>query len=236
MSTTEKPLPPDENIAPVHLAIVLPFYAVAVLVWSLRIWTRVWPRFAMTATDYLITVAMACKTVSLAFYVVAIRHGFGRHNHFISAHDAFMIHRYLLGVYMTGVVVSAFARMSIAVLLLRFTTARAWRVAIWTIIGGQVGYVVVYEIVQLVQCKSVLMGSDSRCMSRAMVLTSTYILMGTSSPFFRLACKGKPDQFALQASPSSATSSARRCPCSSSGACRAPSSRRRSSSSSWPRA
>ncbi|KAK1828755.1 hypothetical protein QBC39DRAFT_415621 [Podospora conica] len=181
MSTPEKPIPPDENISPVHLAIVLPFYAVAVIVWSLRIWTRLWPRFTMTTTDYLITIAMACKTVSLAFYIVAIGHGLGRHNHYIGPHDTFMIHRYLLGVYMTGVVVSAFARISIAVLLLRFTTARAWRVAIWAIIAAQVGYVVVYEIVQLVQCKSVLMGEGgSRCMSKAMVLTSTYILMGLS--------------------------------------------------------
>ena len=196
MSTTEKPVPPDENIAPTHLAIVLPFYAIAVLVWSLRIWTRLWPRFTMTATDYLITVAMACKTVSLAFYFVAIRHGFGRHNHFIPAHDAFMINRYLLGVYMTGVVVSASARISIAVLLLRFTTARAWRVAIWIIIAAQVGYVVAYEIVQLVQCKSVLMGSGSRCMSRAMVFTSSYILMSTSLHSLWLVCTKETDPFA----------------------------------------
>lgn len=183
MSTTDPTLPPNDNVAPVHLAIILPFYAVAVIVWSLRTWTRVWPRFAMTATDYLITVAMACQTVSLAFYLVATRHGFGRHNHYILAHDEFMINRYLLGVYMAGVVVSAFARISIAVLLLRFTTARAWRVAIWTIIGAQVGYVVVYEIVQAVQCKGVLMGSNpSRCMNKTMVLTSTYILMGVSPP------------------------------------------------------
>lgn len=117
MSTTEKPLPPNDNLAPVHLAIVLPLYAVAVIVWSLRTWTRVYPRFAMTAPDYLITVAMACQTASLALYFVATRHGFGRHNDYISARDEFMIHRYLLGVYMTGVVVSAFARISIAVLL-----------------------------------------------------------------------------------------------------------------------
>jgi len=94
------------------------------------------------------------------------------------------------------VVVSASARISIAVLLLRFTTARAWRVAIWIIIAAQVAYVVAYEIVQLVQCKSVLMGSGSRCMSRAMVFTSSYILMSTSPHSLCLVCTMETDPFA----------------------------------------
>ena len=231
------PPPPDDNLAPTHAAIVIPLFAVAVLVWSVRIYTRLWPRFTMTAADYLITIAMACKTVSLAFYLVAMSHGFGRHSHYVSAHDAFMINRYLLGVYMAGVVVSASARISIAVLLLRFTTARAWRGAIWAVVGAQVGYVVVYEIVQLVQCQSVLVGaSNTRCMSRAMVLTSTYALMGMSLRPNLLCVKRMMADFVMgQASPSSATSSARPCPCSWCGACRGPSSKRRSSSSSWRR-
>jgi hypothetical protein len=114
----------------------------------------------MTAADYCITVAIAAETVYMAFYLLAIRHGFGRHNHYISPDDMVMINRYLLGIYLAGVVGSGFARISIAVLLLRFTMTRAGRIAVWVIIAIQIAYIVVFEIIQMVGVHFVHHGLD----------------------------------------------------------------------------
>jgi hypothetical protein len=111
--------------------------------------------------------------------IAAIEHGFGRHNVYISPSDKGFISSYLLGVFMTGVAVSGFARISIACLLLRFTTNRMWRIIIWITLVLQVGMVLTYEIVQLVQCKSVISDKvrwrGSSCLTKSQVWAFTYV-------------------------------------------------------------
>lgn len=108
----------------------------------------------------------------------AIAHGFGKHNAYISEKDEDLIKGYLLGVYMSGVPASCFARISIACLLLRFTTNRWWRALLWATIVLQVITVLTYEIAQFAQCGSVITKikpQDSRCLPPAQVMAFTFL-------------------------------------------------------------
>lgn len=108
----------------------------------------------------------------------AIQHGFGHHTAHIPTESIGLIGSYLLGVYMTGVVVSSFARVSIAALILRFTTNKRWRAAIWAIIALQIAFLIAYETVQIVQCRTVITDKTrvkgSKCMMKSQVRTFTY--------------------------------------------------------------
>jgi len=113
--------------------------------------------------------------------VAAIAHGFGRHNVDIPAAEEPLIKVYLLGIYMSGVAASCFARISIACLLLRFTTHRWWRILIWATMALQVVTVITYEVSQLVQCESVLTKinpHDSRCLPPKQVMAFTFLSFG----------------------------------------------------------
>lgn len=79
--------------------------------------------------------------------------------------------------------VSGFARISIASLLLSITPSRRWKFLLWGSITLQIVFMLSYEIVQLVQCKSTIAsqsrpsvnsGTNSQCMSRTAVLVFSY--------------------------------------------------------------
>lgn len=132
--------------------------------------------------------------------VAAIAHGFGRHNVDIPAAEEPLIKVYLLGIYMSGVAASCFARISIACLLLRFTTHRWWRTLIWATMALQVVTVITYEVSQLAQCESVLTKidtHDSRCLPPKQVMAFTFLSFGKhpqtrSSRFPRLTSSKPP--------------------------------------------
>lgn len=125
--------------------------------------------------------------------LAAIRDGFGKHTVHIEPEKTLTIWSNLLGAFMTGVATSGIARISIATLLLRFTIERAWRIAIWMLIGLQLGSVLAYEIVKLAQCQLVIGGhrvvKQSYCFSRTQVWALNYMNVGE----LRLgACPNRP--------------------------------------------
>jgi hypothetical protein len=63
-NTTTPMLPPNETRGPMLLASVLPFFGLALVVYAARIWTRLRPKFALTAADFTITIAMVSSTPS----------------------------------------------------------------------------------------------------------------------------------------------------------------------------
>ena len=114
--------------------------------------------------------------------VAAIRLGFGKHNAHIPKDNVMPIFNCLLGVFMTGVVVSGFARVSIACLLLRFTTNRWLRATIWATMAVQVSFVLAYSIVQLVQCRpsTPAMRRSAQCMTKSQIWAFTYVSVSAS--------------------------------------------------------
>ena len=106
-----------------------------------------------------------------------IASGFGRHNMYITDRPGVL--RNNLGVYMAGTGASCWARISIACLLLQFTTSRLWRVLIWMTVGLNALDFLMYEIVQLVNCTGVIMRGagttrGSSCLTPAHVWGFTY--------------------------------------------------------------
>jgi len=67
-TTTFTPLPTNTttttvhpNVGPQTMGTLTPLFAIALLVYTVRIWTRVRPKSRLNAADYMITVAMVCK-------------------------------------------------------------------------------------------------------------------------------------------------------------------------------
>lgn len=57
-SSSTAALPPDETRAPMLLGMLLPLLGFTLVVYAARIWFRISSRSALTAADYVITVAM----------------------------------------------------------------------------------------------------------------------------------------------------------------------------------
>lgn len=51
-------LPPDDTIGPMVLEILFPMFALAVLVWAIRIGSRLSPKIRLTSADLMITIAL----------------------------------------------------------------------------------------------------------------------------------------------------------------------------------
>jgi len=131
--------------------------------------------------------------------ISAIQHGFGRHNAYIAMSSYNAIFGDLLGIFMTGVIVSGFARVSIACLLLRITTGQLWRAVIWAALAVQILFVISYEAVQLAQCQSIIAGKvvvkDSTCLTKAQILAFTYVSIGKfqTDSGWRVTCRPSCD-------------------------------------------
>ncbi len=174
------PLPADEDRGPMLLVTIFPFLSVALLVYIIRIFTRL---CALTAADYTITVAMIAYALSVGFTTIAIQQGFGKHTPAIPNGTAgLIISNSLFGAWMTGVIVSGFARISVASLLLSISRSPCWKCLLWGIITLQLLFVLSYEIVQLVQlvrCRVTIPPqpriSQTQCFGPTGVLTFAYI-------------------------------------------------------------
>ncbi|KAK0639881.1 hypothetical protein B0T16DRAFT_249158 [Cercophora newfieldiana] len=145
------------------LASILSFSALVFVIYLARIWTRLRPKYALTAADYTITVAMVAKTLNIVFLVLAVQNGFGKHMVHIPGGTAGIItvSNLVLGCWMTGVLVSGFGRISIASLLLTLTSSFRWKMLLRLTIALQLLYMLTYEVVQLVQCQNII-SSKSR--------------------------------------------------------------------------
>jgi hypothetical protein len=90
---------------------------------------------------------------------MAVHRGYGRHVvHIPPGDNLYQLRVYIFAIFFTSNASSAFARISIACLLLQVTQRRSWRIAIVATIAVQAFMAVFYVIIQLVQCSS-LVGS-----------------------------------------------------------------------------
>lgn len=126
-----------------------------------------------------------CQAISLGFITSAVLHGFGKHAAFVPLADIGIMVDNLFGVYLSGLTASCFARVSIACLLLQFTRKRSWRVLIWSTIVLQFLTGLMYYVIQLVQCGSVLADKlkmeNSQCLIPNHVWGFTYAAVGKVS-------------------------------------------------------
>jgi hypothetical protein len=114
---------------------------------------------------------------------VAISYGFGKHTSDIpnGVPGIITVSNRILGCWITGVLTSGFARISIACLLLSITSSRRWRILLWCTVALQAVLMLSYVVVQFVQCKSNLDnktrvgGSSSQCLGRTQVLVFSFV-------------------------------------------------------------
>lgn len=145
----------DDSIGPQNLAIITPLFSLGILLFVLRIYTRVTPIYKLNASDYTNAVAVVAQVLTYSFFAAAVGHGFGRHNHFLTPESTVKISKLLFGVIFVGLWASTFARVSMACLLLQFHDLRSimWKMALWFTIGLQVATLLASEAFQLLECR-----------------------------------------------------------------------------------
>lgn len=84
----------------------------------------------------------------------------------------------LFGVFLASTISSGFARISIACLMLQVTSSRRWRMVLWATVVLQAILIIMYYVVELVQCHSVVSKQvdikQTQCLSPSQIGTFNY--------------------------------------------------------------
>ncbi|KAL5611013.1 hypothetical protein FOBRF1_007130 [Fusarium oxysporum] len=175
---------PHDSLGPRALAIVRPFLIVAILVFSVRIFTRVTPVYKLDASDYIISVAVLIEAIVYSFFIASVASGLGRHSYDVSPEQGVKTLRYVYVVILLSTFVPALARISVGSLLLKFASTKAWRVIIWFTIGIQAACIIGTEIFQLIQCRPINAHweevLDARCLSAPQIWICGYTTIGVA--------------------------------------------------------
>ncbi|KAN0096715.1 hypothetical protein V8E51_015520 [Hyaloscypha variabilis] len=149
--------PPDGNTTtgPKALAIISIVFAMAIMFYSLRIYTRLRPAKKLDTSDYFISGAVVAEIIVFSAMVAAVTKGFGRHNYYLTAKDKVNIFRCLFCIEVLGLWVLSLARISVACMLLRLDKAlfTSWKVILWIAIIFQLGAAFGSNICQFIRCR-----------------------------------------------------------------------------------
>jgi len=130
------------------------------------------------------------EAVSIALTAAAVGKGFGKPAAFLSPEANEVIGATTFSVFVIGLWASSFARVSMAYLLLQVTQSTAWRVALWVIIGFQLGSLGICNILELWQCRPIRANwapvSAAQCMSQAQIWSIGYTWTGACCPLRQL--------------------------------------------------
>ncbi|KAH6952548.1 hypothetical protein BKA56DRAFT_504930 [Ilyonectria sp. MPI-CAGE-AT-0026] len=176
----------DDSIGITSLAIVGSIFAVSVILYILRIYVRVIPRYQLNGSDYCASFALVAEAITFSFFAAAVASGLGRHSVFVSPEDGASILRCLFAIAVAGLWASALARISIAYLLLTLSTCRSGaRVVLWSMTVLQVGALIVTEAITLLQCRPIQAiwedVPDAQCLSTKTIQVGGYLYTGKSS-------------------------------------------------------
>ncbi|KAH8589186.1 hypothetical protein B0O99DRAFT_725828 [Bisporella sp. PMI_857] len=137
--------PPNDSIAPKLLVPVGIIMGIGFPIYVTRIYSRVRPHNKLSWDDYSITLAEVCSIVGYALIVMSCKYGVGRHVIYVSKQDMTKNAFYFLLQIFAWYLGLAMMRVSVAFLLLRLKTGRAWKWLLWGIISSQV-FVAVFGI------------------------------------------------------------------------------------------
>ncbi|KAK7571463.1 hypothetical protein V3481_018675 [Fusarium oxysporum f. sp. vasinfectum] len=169
---------PHSSLGPRALGIVTPFLIVGILVFSVRIYTRVTPVYKLDASDYTISVAVIIEVIIYSLFITSVTSGLGRYSYDVSPEQGVKTLRYVYVVILLSIFVPALARISVGFLLLKFASTKAWRAIIWCTIGIQAACIISTEIFQLIQCRPINAHweqvPDARCLSARQIWICGY--------------------------------------------------------------
>jgi len=177
---------PNDSVGPKALAVLTPILVIGLLFYSIRIYTRVVPKYKLNAADWACTIAVVSGTVTYALFAAAVSFGFGKHSIYVSPASDRKILQSLFGVILTGLLASTFSRVSVAFLLLDFAPSRVWNIVLWFLITFQILALLGTELVEFFQCWPVRafweQVSGENCNAPSEMWTLGYVYTGLSIP------------------------------------------------------
>ncbi|EXM20553.1 hypothetical protein RAB80_010311 [Fusarium oxysporum f. sp. vasinfectum] len=175
---------PHSSLGPRALGIVTPFLIVGILVFTVRIYTRVTPVYKLDASDYTISVAVIIEVIVYSLFIASVTSGLGRYSYDVSPEQGVKTLRYVYVVILLSTFVPALVRISVGFLLLKFVLSKAWRAIIWCTIGIQAACAISTEIFQLIQCRPINAQweqvPDARCLSARQIWICGYTTIGVA--------------------------------------------------------
>jgi len=158
------------------------FFGTSLLLYLLRIYARLHPTRRLNSSDYVISLAVVIEIIATSLLVAAITEGLGRHNYYVTLEKHVDISRLLFGDNLLGTWVSCLARISVALMLLRFDISALWRTVLWVTIGFQLAIAFSSNVTILVRCHPIRamwdVVPDAKCWTSQQINLAFYIFAG----------------------------------------------------------
>jgi len=119
MASPAGPPGPDISQGPVLVGVTVALHVISLSLFATRIYTRVWPKMRLGLDDYFITAAVAFDMVEWVLLLISIGYGVGRHNYYVHPDDLVQAEKFLFLSQPPYAWALAFAKLSIAWMLLR---------------------------------------------------------------------------------------------------------------------
>ncbi|KAF1952266.1 hypothetical protein CC80DRAFT_572899 [Byssothecium circinans] len=130
-------------------------FTIALILYGVRMYTRIRPTFKLAAPDYFVSVALLFELVVLVNLFAAIRLGLGNYEYPLSPGTMVTILKHLFALGFAGFWASSLARISIGIMLLRFGISKTWRVVLWILIFIQLCLPITLIVFALLQCRPI---------------------------------------------------------------------------------
>jgi hypothetical protein len=178
----QEPLPPDEDVGPVIVAVTASLTVLIIITTALRLYSR-WAHRNLGWDDYTIAVTAVLAVTRTVIQGVQSRYGNGRHQVYVSDED--YMYNNMLGFY-TQIFLfasSCLLKTSICLLLLRIKDTRGLKIMLYAVIAGLFVTNFGCVIILLAQCHPVetyWKGTGGVCWDPQVRIYAFYITIGVS--------------------------------------------------------
>ncbi|OCL03094.1 hypothetical protein AOQ84DRAFT_348256, partial [Glonium stellatum] len=151
MATTT-PKGPDTNEGPRYLISIGILTAIALCLFTARIYNRVRPANQLSWDDYTIIIAEILSLSTFFTAIAAVAYGWGHLSSYVPQHRSTTAYKCLFAMEFFWMIAIALVRISGASSLLRYITSGPLRVVLWALIGVQVIITCGWIVVTLFNC------------------------------------------------------------------------------------
>jgi len=142
----------DDSTGPRALVVTTVLFAVALLCFSARIYTRISPSYKLNASDYMNAVAVFMEIIAYSLFVASINIGYGRHDSFVTPKLRLKILQFQLAFRTAGPCAATFARLSTVYQLIKLSPSVVWKRSLWVIMGLLIASLLVVELFAFLRC------------------------------------------------------------------------------------
>ncbi|KAH8724010.1 hypothetical protein GQ44DRAFT_684346 [Phaeosphaeriaceae sp. PMI808] len=128
----------DDSTGPRALVAVTVPFALALLCFFARIYTRVFPSYRLNASDFMNSAAQFAEIITYSLFAASINSGFGRHASFITPKMLVRILQLQLATRTLGPCAATLARLSTMYQLVIIAPSAAWKRLLWVLMGFMV--------------------------------------------------------------------------------------------------